>query len=85
MEVVPAAVNTNNVPTKAFSVLKMILPFFLSIFICKYTISQNNAAALANDTALALLTLLVIFLKPNSLFIIHMSAFTYYYTVFIGL
>lgn len=76
--------NTNAVPTNAFNVLKIILPFFLSIFIWKYTISQNNADALATDTMLARRIFEVIFLSPRRRFIIQISALTYYYTVFIG-
>lgn len=84
MPVVPVADNTNSVPNSAFSVLKIIFPFFLSIFICKYTITQNTAAALATDTMLARLIFDVIFLRPSSLFIIQINAFTYSSTVLIG-
>ncbi len=84
MPVVPVADNTSNVPNSAFSVLKIIFPFFLSIFICKYTITQNTAAALATDTMLARLIFDVIFRRPNNRFIIQINALTYSYTVLIG-
>lgn len=74
----PNAANTLNTPRSALRVLKNSFPFFESILICRTMTIQKNEAMMVNFMVLALLILLVIFLKPNSLFIIQIRAWMYY-------
>ncbi len=77
IEVAPRPASTDRTQDNTCNDLKKSRPFLESTLICKNMTIQKNEAIKAIFTVLALLILLVIFLRPKSLCIIHIKALIY--------